>query len=83
MKYPHPHVPPDVMADVHNWITPESFHKEFPMLATLAAIHRDVRLRKTLGLDRVNAVRRIGRGFLVHRERYAAFRMGELTPPKR
>jgi hypothetical protein len=69
------HVPQDVLADIPNWITPAEFAKDYPNIATEKAIAKDIWLRKTLGLESAGAVRRVGRKFLVHRVRYAAYRL--------
>lgn len=70
----------NVLADIHNWVTPEQFEAELPLIATAAAITRDVWNRHELGLEKINAIRRVGRRCLIHRERYAAYRLGQLRP---
>jgi hypothetical protein len=73
-------LPHDPLADIADWVTPEAYEKEFPLIATAYAITRDVWNRHALGLEKLGAIRKVGRRCLVHRKRYTAYRLGELRP---
>jgi hypothetical protein len=81
-KHTPPPEPIDPAADLHNWITPEQFAHEFPLIASTQAVMRDVWRRDELGLTERGAVRHVGRRYLVHRLRYAEYRLEEHKPPK-
>lgn len=70
-----------IIPDVENWLTPEEFEREFPKIASANAIRRDVWRRRELGLETIAAVHKVGKRVLIHRHRYAAWRLGELIPP--
>lgn len=63
------------------WLTPEEFAAEFPKIAHAYAIRRDVWRREALGLESIDAVRKVGKRVLIHRHRYAAWRLGDLKAP--
>jgi hypothetical protein len=63
------------------WLTPEEFAAEFPKIAHAYAIRRDVWQREALGLVTIDAVRKVGKRVLIHRHRYAAWRLGDLKAP--
>jgi len=73
--------PSAVMSDPENWLTPEQFAAEFPNIAHAFAIRRDVWRRGELGLVAIDAVRQVGKRVLIHRHRYAAWRLGDLRSP--
>ena len=73
--------PSTVMSDPENWLTPEQFAAEFPNIAHAFAIRRDVWRRDELGLVAIDAVRQVGKRVLIHRHRYAAWRLGDLRSP--
>jgi len=60
-----------------DWQPPKSYAAEFPHLATESAVLWDIVHRHENGLAEADAVRKVGRRFLVHRIRYSEFRLGE------
>jgi hypothetical protein len=68
----------DPLSDIEDWLTPEEYESKYAKIATASAITRDVWNRTALGLEKIGAIRKVGKRFLIHRRLYTAYRLGEL-----
>jgi hypothetical protein len=66
-----------LLGELHHWKTPKEIHEGHPLIASVAAIRRDVCLRARNGLADLGAVRLVGQRMFVHEPRYLAWRFGE------
>lgn len=73
----------DLMSDLDQWVLLASYCEQHPTICTLAAGRRDISNRAVNGLVEHDAVRKVGKRFLVHRTRFTQFRMGEFARDRR
>jgi hypothetical protein len=63
------------------WLTPAEYVEQFPRLASVSAIRWAILNRASNGLAEVDAVRLVGARWLVHPQRFSAWRLGEQPSP--
>jgi hypothetical protein len=69
----------DYATEAQEYRDGEEYRAEFPHIATKHAMTVDVWRRAENGLERSGAIKRFGRRFYFHRQKYTQYKLGQRT----